>query len=581
LSKELLSGNEAIARGAWEAGVKVAVAYPGTPSTEILENLSLYPEISSQWSPNEKVALEVAIGASVAGARSLATMKHVGLNVASDALMTLSYTGVNGGLVIVSADDPGIHSSQNEQDNRFYGRFARVPVLEPSDSQEAKDFVRIALNLSEALDTAVLFRTTTRISHSKSIVETGERQNRDLRPYSKDPKKYVMVPGYARMKQPEVLARFERVCEWSESTTINHIHMGDRSIGIITSGISYQYVLEACPDVSILKLGMSYPLPYHLIRKFAAEVNHVMVIEELEPFLAEGVRLSGISIIPSGLPRVGELSPAMVEHAIRRGQGRLIPTRNDHQPEPIPARPPVLCPGCPHRGVFHVLRKMKLTVSGDIGCYTLGALPPLNAMDIFMCMGASVGMALGMEKANPANAKKTVAVIGDSTFLHSGMTGLLDMVYNRSTGTVLVLDNGTTAMTGHQDHPATGKTLMGEQTIQADIELIARGLGVRRVKVVDPFDTVGLESILKEELTAPEVSVVIARHPCVLIEKTNEPAIVCNDDLCRGCKICIGLGCPAMSMEDGKVQINEALCTGCALCADICPFDALQKGERK
>jgi indolepyruvate ferredoxin oxidoreductase alpha subunit len=306
-----------------------------------------------------------------------------------------------------------------------------------------------------------------------------------------------------------------------------------------------------------------------------------MVIEELEPFLAEGVRLSGISIIPSGLPRVGELSPAMVEHAIRRGQGRLIPTRNDHQPEPIPARPPVLCPGCPHRGVFHVLRKMKLTVSGDIGCYTLGALPPLNAMDIFMCMGASVGMALGMEKANPANAKKTVAVIGDSTFLHSGMTGLLDMVYNRSTGTVLVLDNGTTAMTGHQDHPATGKTLMGEQTIQADIELIARGLGVRRVKVVDPFDTVGLESILKEELTAPEVSVVIARHPCVLIEKTNEPAIVCNDDLCRGCKICIGLGCPAMSMEDGKVQINEALCTGCALCADICPFDALQKGERK
>lgn len=581
MSKELLSGNEAIAIGAWESGVKVATGYPGTPSTEILENISKYKDIDSQWSPNEKVALEVAIGGAVAGARSLAAMKMVGLNVAADPLMTLAYTGVNAGLVIVSADDPGVHSSQNEQDNRFYGRFARIPVLEPSDSQEAKDYVGVALNLSEALDTVVLLRTTTRISHSKSLVEIGERQFRELKTYKKDPSKYIMVPGYARLRQPEVLARFDRIQEWTEIAPINRIEWGDRTIGIITSGICYQYVKEACPGASVLKLGVTYPLPVRLMRKFASEVEHILVVEELEPFLTELVQLAGVKVHPINLPRIGELTPNMVQRAVDAAFGGENESVVSIAPSNVPARPPVLCPGCPHRGVFHIFHKLRLTVSGDIGCYTLGALPPLNGMDIFMDMGASIGMAHGMEMANPEKVSKIVAVIGDSTFLHSGMTGLLDMVYNKSKGTVVILDNGTTAMTGHQDHPGTGKLLSGEETVTADLEMICHGLGVRRVKVVDPLDVNALEKVLNEELATPEVSVIIARRPCALIVKSDDPSMECDKDLCKGCGICIKLGCPAMRQIDGSVEVDPALCTGCALCAGVCPFGALSSKEGK
>ncbi|HEY3266044.1 MAG TPA: indolepyruvate ferredoxin oxidoreductase subunit alpha [Armatimonadota bacterium] len=576
--KELLSGNEAIARGAWEHGVTVAAAYPGTPSTEILENIALHPEIAAQWSPNEKVALEVAIGASLAGARSLAAMKHVGVNVAADPLLTLAYTGVNGGLVLVSADDPGIHSSQNEQDNRFYGRFARIPVLEPSDSQEAKDFVGVALEMSEQLDTVVLLRSTTRISHSKSLVTLGERVSRPLRPYVKNARKYVMVPGNARARQPEVLARFDRMVVWAESAPVNRVEPGDRRLGIITSGVCYQYVKEARPDVSVLKLGVTYPLPANLVREFAKTVDQVAVIEELEPFLAESVRLAGVEIADTGLPRIGELSPDIVGAAIARILGEPVDAPFA-PPAAVPVRPPVLCPGCPHRGVFHVLGKLKLRVWGDIGCYTLAALPPLNAMDAFMDMGASIGMALGMEKADPAMAQQSVAVIGDSTFLHSGLTGLLDMVYNQSRGTVLILDNSTTAMTGHQDHPATGKTLQGAETYQADLEQVCRGLGVRRVRVVDALDVDALEVAVREETKQPEVSVIIARRACVLLHRPDGSHVELDVDLCTGCQQCSEPGCPAIRWEEGHPAFDVGMCDGCGLCVSLCLFDAIKKVE--
>ena len=580
MSKELLSGNEAIARGAYEYGVRVAAAYPGTPSTEILENIANYPEIASQWSPNEKVALEVGIGASFAGARTVVAMKMVGVNVAADPLLTLAYTGVNGGLVLISADDPGIHSSQNEQDNRFYGRFARIPVIEPSDSQEAKDFLGEALNISEMLDTVVLYRTTTRISHSKSMVQIGSREDHPLLPYVKNIHKNLMIPNFARMRQPDVLDRFERMVQYAETSPLNIIEWGDRRIGIITGGISYQYVKEVCPDASILKLGLSYPLPNDMLHEFAAGVEKVIVIEELEPFLLELVRLAGINAVESGLPRIGELTPAMVGHAVSRAMGEHDVFMAPTAPEEAPVRPPVMCPGCPHRAVFYILNKLKLTVTGDIGCYTLGALPPLNAMDMFMDMGASIGLALGMEKANPEFARRTVAVIGDSTFLHSGMTGLLDMVYNNSTGTVVILDNATTAMTGHQEHPATGKTLMGEQTARADLELICKGLGAKRVRVIDPFQTKELEAAIKDELAANEVSVIIARRPCVLLERKQTTPMECDPEECRHCNLCMKLGCPSMRLEEGHPEINEALCAGCGLCSSICPFHALKQGEK-
>ncbi len=579
MTKLLLSGNEAIARGAWSAGVRVATAYPGTPSTEILENAAKYDEIAAQWSPNEKVALEVAIGASMAGARSICAMKHVGVNVAADPLLTLAYTGVNGGLVLISADDPGIHSSQNEQDNRFYGRFARIPVLEPSDSQEAHDYAAAGLAASEALDTAILLRTTTRISHSKSLVQTRDRRDVPLRPYTKDVRKWVMIPGHARLRQPEVLARYDRMLAWAEVTDLNRIEWGDKRLGVVTSGIAYQYVREARPDLSVLKLGVTYPFPAALVRRFAAEVEQVIVIEELETFLLEALLIAGLSPVPHGLPRAGELSATLVGDALARALGEERPARTVSAPAPAPPRPPVLCPGCPHRGVFSALHKLGLTVTGDIGCYTLGVLAPLSAMDVFMCMGASIGMALGVQKANPEMAARTVAVIGDSTFLHSGMTGLLDMVYNGGTGTVLILDNGTTAMTGHQDHPGTGKTLQGTETVRADLEAICRGLGVQRVHVADPFDPDALEALIAQEVAAPAVSVIIVRHPCVLIEKPKREAVEFEEIRCSACQMCMDLGCPAMSWVDGKPSINEALCAGCGLCAAQCPSDALHVRE--
>lgn len=570
----LLSGNEAIARGAWEHGVRVATAYPGTPSTEILEAIAKYDGIYAQWSPNEKVALEVAIGASVVGGRAMASMKHVGVNVAADPLLTLAYTGVNAGLVLVSADDPGIHSSQNEQDNRFYGRFARIPVIEPSDSQECKDFMGAALHMSEDLDTVVILRSTTRISHSKSLVTVSSREERPLLPYSKDILKYVMVPGNALRRQPEVLSRHARIEAYVETSPLNRIEWGDRRIGVITAGIAYQYVKDAYPDVSVLKLGITYPLPVNLIREFAKGVETVVVIEELEPFLYENVLLTGVEAVHSGLPRVGELSAAKVQKALARLLGE--------EPEPVltvpakvPMRPPVMCPGCPHRSVFYVLQKMKLMVSGDIGCYTLGALPPLSALDIFMSMGASIGMALGMEKADPASASRTVAVIGDSTFLHSGVTGLMDMVYNKSRGTVIILDNGTVAMTGHQDHPATGVTAQGEETRITAIEDVAAGVGVRRITVLDPFDIKNLEKVLREELKAEEVSVIIARSPCVLTEPSDAEPLMVSADVCKGCKLCARIGCPAISWMDDHPVIDQSLCGGCSLCANLCPFDAI------
>ncbi|HOC31220.1 MAG TPA: indolepyruvate ferredoxin oxidoreductase subunit alpha [Armatimonadota bacterium] len=570
----LLSGNEAIARGAWEHGVRVATAYPGTPSTEILEAIAKYDGIYAQWSPNEKVALEVAIGASVVGGRAMASMKHVGVNVAADPLLTLAYTGVNAGLVLVSADDPGIHSSQNEQDNRFYGRFARIPVIEPSDSQECKDFMGAALHMSEDQDTVVILRSTTRISHSKSLVTVSSREERPLLPYSKDILKYVMVPGNALRRQPEVLSRHARIEAYVETSPLNRIEWGDRRIGVITAGIAYQYVKDAYPDVSVLKLGITYPLPVNLIREFAKGVETVVVIEELEPFLYENVLLTGVEAVHSGLPRVGELSAAKVQKALARLLGE--------EPEPVltvpakvPMRPPVMCPGCPHRSVFYVLQKMELMVSGDIGCYTLGALPPLSALDIFMSMGASIGMALGMEKADPASASRTVAVIGDSTFLHSGVTGLMDMVYNKSRGTVIILDNGTVAMTGHQDHPATGVTAQGEETRITAIEDVAAGVGVRRITVLDPFDIKNLEKVLREELKAEEVSVIIARSPCVLTEPSDAEPLMVSADVCKGCKLCARIGCPAISWMDDHPVIDQSLCGGCSLCANLCPFDAI------
>ncbi|NLL19281.1 MAG: indolepyruvate ferredoxin oxidoreductase subunit alpha, partial [Clostridia bacterium] len=450
--KSLMTGNQAIARGAYEAGVTVASAYPGTPSTEIIENMTTYPEIYAEWSTNEKVALEVGIGASIGGARALVAMKHVGVNVAADPLFTFSYTGVNGGLVLISADDPGMHSSQNEQDNRNYAKFAKIPVLEPSDSQECKDFMVLAYQLSEQFDTPVMVRTTTRVAHGQSLVDLGDRQEGIVKEYEKNPPKYVMLPGYGRQRHPLVEARREALAKYNETAPINRIEWGDKRIGIITSGVVYQYVKEALPEASVLKLGMTFPLPQQLIKDFAEQVDKLYVIEELEPFLEEQIKAWGIEVVGKELfPRIGELSPELIGAKLGNwNQEAAVAVE-------VPNRPPVLCPGCPHRGVYYVINRLKLTVSGDIGCYTLGATPPLSAMDTCICMGASISGALGLEKARGKDfARKLVAVIGDSTFLHSGITGLLDVVYNGGTFTTLILDNSTTAMTGHQEHPGTG-----------------------------------------------------------------------------------------------------------------------------
>ncbi|MDI9514799.1 MAG: indolepyruvate ferredoxin oxidoreductase subunit alpha [Clostridiaceae bacterium] len=574
--KKLMLGNEAIARGVYEAGATVASAYPGTPSTEITEYIAKYDEIYSEWAPNEKVALEVAIGASVGGVRSTCAMKHVGLNVAADPLFTAAYTGVNGGLVIFVADDPGMHSSQNEQDTRIIARAAKVPVLEPSDSQECKDFTKEAFRISEEYDTPVIVRLTTRVAHSQGLVELGERDDIPIKPYSKDPGKYVMMPAMAKRRHVVVEERLSRLAEFSDSTTLNRIEWGDRKIGVITSGITYQYAKEAFGDASFLKLGMVYPLPEKLIREFAAGVETLYVIEELEPFIENNCLRMGIEVKGKALlPVIGEYSASLIRERVF---GQKQEKYNSIEEE-IPVRPPVMCAGCPHRGVFYVLKKLKLTVTGDIGCYTLGALQPLESVDTCVCMGASVGMAHGMEKARGRDAaRKTVAVIGDSTFIHSGITGLIDIVYNKGTSTVVILDNSITGMTGHQHNPATGFTIKGEPTRQVDLVKLCQAVGVDRVRICDPFDLEEMERIIREETAAEEPSVIIAQRPCALLKHVKfNGALSINTDRCTKCRMCMRLGCPAIVDRGTHIEVDSALCVGCDLCTKVCRFNAFER----
>lgn len=588
VEREFLYGNEAVARGAYDAGCEVAAGYPGTPSTEVIETMARFKDIHVEWSTNEKVALEVAIGASIAGKRALATMKHVGLNVASDPLMTVSYMGVRGGLVILSADDPGMHSSQNEQDNRWYGKFAKIPVLEPSDSDEAYRFTRLAFEISEKHDTAVIVRSTTRVGHARSLVGVGSRAESPSIPYSKEMSKYVMLPGNARRRKPAVLKRLQdlsRIAEMAESG-LNKVELGSPNVGIITGGIAYQYVKEALPGVSILKLGMTYPLPERLIRDFAAKVRHLFIVEELDSFWETEIKAMGIPCIGKEVfPEVGELSPILVLSGVVQGlrdQGDAIGIiAPDETPEildvsTLPQRPPVLCPGCPHRGVYHVLKKLNLIVAGDIGCYTLGALPPLSALDTTTCMGASIGHAQGMRLAlPPEQAKKVVAVIGDSTFMHSGITPLLNMTYNGIDAPVIILDNGTTAMTGHQGHPGSGLNVRHEEAPKASIEAIVRACGRQNISVVSSYDLKAVEDAVRKALVEPS-SVVIARTPCVLIEKAKGKALELREDLCIECGLCLKTGCPALERDGKKPKVNAALCTGCTVCAQACPKGALR-----
>lgn len=580
----LLSGNEAVARGAYESGVRVAAAYPGTPSTEILETLAGYPEVLSEWSPNERVAFEVCFGASLAGARVLAAMKHVGLNVAADPFMTSSLTGVNGGYVLVCADDPEMHSSQNEQDTRMYARFAKVPLLEPADSQEAKDFVGEALEISERFDTPVLLRLTTRISHTKTPVRLGERLPVPPPVPKLNPKKYVMLPGNARPRHRKVYERLAALQAFSEETPLNRIEWGRRDLGIISGGIAYQYAREMIPWASFLKLGFPFPAPEDKIREICSGVDRVLVIEELEPFLEEKVRLLGYPVEgKSFFPATGELTPEKVEDGLIKAQ--VLPRRStvlNRFPE-APSRPPVLCQGCPHRQIFYALKRLKATVMGDIGCYTLGALPPVDRMETCISMGASIATALGYEKVR-GTSKGLVAVIGDSTFLHAGISGLLDVAYNKGTFTTIILDNRTTAMTGGQDHPATGKTLSGEESRPVDLGEICRALGVERVRVVDPYDYKATYAVLKEEINDGVPSVIITNRPCTLVDRTawTTPYKV-NLDLCDGCTLCLYVGCPAISLsetettEKGKPKavIDVSACTGCEFCALLCQPDAI------
>ncbi|MDR1906125.1 MAG: indolepyruvate ferredoxin oxidoreductase subunit alpha [Clostridiales bacterium] len=568
--RELMLGNAAIARGAYEAGVKVATAYPGTPSTEITEIISGYEEVYSEWSPNEKVAFEAALGASMAGARALVCMKHVGLNVAADPLFTASYTGVGGGLVAVVADDPGMFSSQNEQDTRFYARAAHVPIIEPSDSAEAKDFTKLAFELSEKYDTPVILRTTTRLAHGQSFVKIEPRTERELVTYVKNPAKYVMMPSNAKLRHIVVERRMDKLADDCGELSINGIEYNDKKLGIVCSGIVYQYVKEAYPSASVLKLGMVYPLPLKLIRDFAANVGEVIVIEELEPFIENQLKANGIACRGKEIfSKQGELSVNIIKKAFF---GASMPeSEGDIR---LPARPPVLCAGCPHRGVFYVLNKLRTTVCGDIGCYTLGAMPPLNAVDSVVCMGAGIGMAHGFLKASP-QTKNIVAVIGDSTFIHSGITGLIDSVYNKSGTTVIILDNSTTGMTGHQNHPATGKTIREEDTVRVDIEAICRACGVRRVVTIAADDLVGLERAVKEETSIEETSVIIARKPCELIVKGQKKPYRIIEKNCKRCRACLKIGCPAISCTDGKMVIKSEMCVGCGLCEKLCGFGAI------
>ncbi|MFR8404308.1 MAG: indolepyruvate ferredoxin oxidoreductase subunit alpha [Monoglobus pectinilyticus] len=569
-------GNEAVARGLYENGVLVSTAYPGTPSTEISEYAAKYDEIYAEWSPNEKVALEVAIGASVGGARAFCAMKHVGLNVAADPLFTVAYTGVNGGLVIGVADDPSMHSSQNEQDSRNYAKASKVPMIEPSDSSECKEFIKAAYEMSENFDTPVIYRLSTRVSHSQSIVELSERQEVEVKPYTADIAKYVMMPGNAIKKHPEVEDRINRLREYAETTPLNRIEYGDKKIGIITSGMCYNYVKEAFGDsVSVLKLGMVYPLPVNMIKEFAKNVDTLYVVEELDPFIEEHCNNIGVKVIGKELfPMCYEFSTRQIKELI---SGQACP-EFDTVDEEVPMRPPVLCPGCPHRGIFYVLKKMGVNVCGDIGCYTLGAVAPLQSIHSVVCMGASIGMSFGMSLARGEEfAKNTVAVLGDSTFIHSGITGLVEIVYNKGINTVLVLDNSITGMTGHQDNPTTGKTLKGEKTKQVDLELLGKAVGIDRVSIIDPFDLKQCEKVLKEELASDEPSLVIVQRPCALLKSVKFPGpIKINNETRKKCKMCMKLGCPAIVDRGDYLEIDKTLCVGCGLCKNVCSFGAIE-----
>ena len=576
--KKIMLGNEAIARGAYEAGVKVSAAYPGTPSTEISENIVKYPEIYAEWAPNEKVACEVAIGASLSGVRAMASMKHVGVNVASDPLFTMSYIGVNGGFVIVAADDPGLYSSQNEQDSRSVARTAQIPVLEPSDSNEAKEFTKLAYELSEKYDTPIMLRTTTRLAHSQGVVELCPRVEVEDKVYERNAAKNVMMPGNAKMRHLFVEKRLKDMAEDANTMEINKAVYKDTKIGVITSGIPYQYVKEVLPEASVLKLGLVHPLPKKLITEFASKVDTLYIVEELEPVIEEQVKSWGIPAIGKEIFTVqGEYSANMLRKAILKQELVL------EEAAKVPARPPILCPGCPHRSVFSVLNKLGIHGAGDIGCYTLGAVAPLNVIDTTVCMGASISTLHGMEKAKGKDyIKNWVAVIGDSTFLHTGVNSLMNMVYNKGTGTVMILDNSTTGMTGHQDHAATGKTLMGEETYAIDLYALCKAIGVEHVTVVDAFATAELEEVVKREVARDAVSVIIAQAPCALL-KTNVSTHKCvvNSDACKKCGMCLKPGCPAMKKaEDGTVVIDETMCNGCTLCMQKCKFGAIERVEK-
>lgn len=623
--KEMLSGNEAIALGAELAGVGLAAAYPGTPSTEILETIAHRGKIYAEWTPNEKVALDVAVGAAYVGRRSLAAMKHVGLNVAADSLFYASYTGLAAGLVVVSADDPGMHSSQNEQDNRRYGPFARVPVLEPADSEEAKNFVGAAIALSEIYDTPVVLRTTTRISHSKSPVETGkllvgpefaavhlpgrsgpqpaggEQGNGIV--FKRQPEKYVMIPAFARRRHPVIEDRIRRLALYAETSSLNFLEMNSPELGVIAAGVAYQHAREVFREASFLKLGLSYPLPLQTIATFAGRVKRLVVVEELDPFLEEQIRAMGIEVVGKDVfPLEGELDPQTVrrcavdaglilatsEPGVRRFQsvpsgenaGTVEPASTTQaesmEPESLPGRPPVLCPGCGHRGVFYALKKMKAVVFGDIGCYTLGVVPPLSSMDTCGCMGASVGVLHGATRAGLEGP--AVAVIGDSTFLHSGIAPLANIVYNRGTGLTIIVDNSITAMTGHQDNPASGRTLMGEPAPAVDLEALVRALGIEQVAVIEAYDYLKIMKTCREFLRSKKPGVIIARYPCVLYTREQHEIPVVKQDLCTDCGICLRIGCPPLNQADGYVVIDPPQCNGCGLCIEVCPFNAIVVG---
>ncbi|MDR0992858.1 MAG: indolepyruvate ferredoxin oxidoreductase subunit alpha [Ruminococcus sp.] len=574
--KKLMLGNDAVARGLFEAGVTIASSYPGTPSTEITESVAKYPEVYAEWAPNEKVAVEVALGASIMGSRAFAAMKHVGLNVAADPLYTASYTGVNGGLVIAVADDPGMHSSQNEQDSRRHAIGAKLPMLEPSDSNECKQFTLRAYELSEQFDTPVLLRLSTRVSHSQSPVETFERVEPTQKPYTKDVSKYVMMPASAKGRHVFVEKRTAEIAAFSENCDLNRVVDNGQKIGVITSGAAYCYAREALGNrVNYLKLGIVNPLPKKLITDFAEGCETVYVIEELDDVIESHCKKLGVRVIGKELfGFIGELSQSIIAEKI------LHTKKETYEPLPdVPVRPPVMCAGCPHRGVFYVLSKNRIRVSGDIGCYTLGASAPLSSLDTTICMGASISGLHGMNLARPADADKTVAVIGDSTFMHSGVTGLINIAYNRTNSTVIVLDNSITGMTGHQQNPSTGINLKGDPTAAVDIESLCKAVGIKRVRVVDPYNLAETEAAVKEELAAPEASVIIARRPCALLKYVkHKPALEIKD--CKGCKMCLKLGCPAISNKEGKAQIDHTQCVGCGICAEVCRFGCfIKSGE--